>query len=75
MIKTIKEHWTEPYGDRRQELVFIGTEIDKALIKTKLEACLLSDDEYEKGPDAWQYYTDPIHPWEAVEEEEEVLVG
>jgi G3E family GTPase len=33
--------WAEPHGDRRQELVFIGTELDETELRMKLEACLL----------------------------------
>ena len=33
--------WEEPHGDRRQELVFIGTELDEAVWRTKLESCLV----------------------------------
>ena len=32
--------WAEPHGDRRQELVFIGTELDETKLRAKLEACL-----------------------------------
>ncbi|SMP02264.1 GTP-binding protein [Shimia sagamensis] len=34
-------HWADPFGDRRQELVFIGTDIDWPKLKAKLDACLL----------------------------------
>ncbi|WP_299423334.1 GTP-binding protein [uncultured Shimia sp.] len=34
-------HWADPFGDRRQELVFIGTGIDWPKLKAKLDACLL----------------------------------
>ncbi|MEM1065794.1 MAG: GTP-binding protein [Pseudomonadota bacterium] len=37
----IAEHWAEPWGDRRQEIVFIGAGIDWPLLKEKLDACLL----------------------------------
>lgn len=32
--------WREPYGDRRQEIVFIGRDMDEAALRTALEACL-----------------------------------
>ncbi len=72
MVASIKENWQEPYGDRRQELVFIGTDIDKDDILNRLNQCLLTADEYQEGPSAWQHYTDPIHAWEFVEENEAI---
>ena len=72
-VNDIRENWEEPYGDRRQELVFIGTDVDKEALRAKIDACLLTDDEFQEGPDVWQQYDDPIHPWELVEEEETVL--
>jgi G3E family GTPase len=68
-IEYIQELWKEPYGDRRQELVFIGVGVDKAELQKKLEACVLTDEEYAQGPKVWQTYTDPVHAWEEAEEE------
>lgn len=39
----IAQHWQEPWGDRRQEIVFIGSGIDWAALKARLDACLLPD--------------------------------
>lgn len=40
------ENWTERYGDRRSELVFIGIKLDKSRIMKELGAALLTDEEF-----------------------------
>lgn len=45
--------WHEPYGDRQQEIVIIGSSLDRDGITKTLEACLLSEDEMAQGQEAW----------------------
>ncbi|MEM9810842.1 MAG: GTP-binding protein [Pseudomonadota bacterium] len=40
----VTEHWQEPFGDRRQEIVFIGTGIDWPALQARLDAALLPED-------------------------------
>jgi len=37
----MQAHWQEPWGDRRQELVFIGAGINWPALKARLDACLV----------------------------------
>lgn len=54
-----------PYGDRMQELAFIGHQLDEAALVEKLDACLLTDAEMAAGPEAWAALPDPFPEWEA----------
>lgn len=51
-------------GDRRQELVMIGVGLDPAVWRAKLDACLLTDDEFAQGPHAWSHFADPFPAWD-----------
>lgn len=60
----IATHWQEPWGDRRQELVFIGAGMDKAEITRRLDASLLSEaDAPDFTPEAWADLPDPFPRW------------
>lgn len=43
--KTIESGWHRIYGDRKNEIVFIGQDMDQAKIIAELNACLATDDE------------------------------
>ncbi|HYW06607.1 MAG TPA: GTP-binding protein [Longimicrobium sp.] len=55
--------WEEPWGDRRQELVFIGAGMDVAAITAALTASLLDDDEMAAGTRRWRKLDDPFPAW------------
>lgn len=61
--------WDETYGDRRQELVFIGIDVDEAALRGRLDACLLTENEIEQGHAAWRTLPDPFPPWGAAASE------
>jgi len=60
--KAVELDFEGEYGDRRQELVFIGADMKQGALTACLEECLLNDVEYAGGPDAW---ADIAHEWPA----------
>lgn len=58
-----RDVWQEPYGDRRQEMVFIGTDMDEAACRAGLQAALLTDEEMAQGASAWKGFEDPFADW------------
>ena len=55
--------WDEKFGDRQQELVFIGIDMDEIDLYDSLQACLLTDEEMALGIDAWRELDDPFPKW------------
>ena len=62
-INFIKKKWVEPFGDMRQELVFIGQNLDKNKITKMLDDCLLSDNDLLLGKNYWEKFPDPFPKW------------
>ncbi|HCA9544644.1 MULTISPECIES: zinc metallochaperone GTPase ZigA [Klebsiella pneumoniae complex] len=62
-LKFIEANWVDGIGDARQELVFIGIEMNETELRAKLDAALLTDEEMAEGPHLWSQYPDPIESW------------
>jgi hypothetical protein len=54
--REILQNWAEPWGDRRQELIFIGVSLDRARIEVTLE---------------WGAFKDPFPKWKLMTAEEQ----
>ena len=59
-LDAIYENWEEPFGDMRQELVFIGQGLDKEQVTKALDECLLSDSDLLQGRAHWATFDDPF---------------
>ena len=70
-LARLKAGWSEPYGDRYQEIVLIGQNMDRAAIEAGLQRCLLTPAEIRLGMDAWSALPDPFPQWQRMDELEE----
>lgn len=61
--QVIMRSWLAQTGDCRQELVFIGQNIDFARLTADLNGCLLTDEEMAIGVEGWKQMSDPFGDW------------
>jgi len=66
LLADINSKWVEPFGDMRQELVFIGQSLNKQAMIEALDDSLLPEEAVLKGKDFWKTYNDPFPIWEEV---------
>ncbi len=66
-IEYIMEKWQEPFGDMRQELVFIGQHLNAQELTAELDKCLLTEDELLQGQAYWKTLEDPFPLWTSFE--------
>ncbi|WP_067215845.1 zinc metallochaperone GTPase ZigA [Marinomonas gallaica] len=63
-LALIKESWHEPFGDMRQELVFIGQNLDQESMTQALNDALLTEEELLQGKSVWKDMEDPFPEWQ-----------
>ena len=77
-----REHWAHPegqrpdqrpdwhprFGDRAQELVFIGQQVPEAAMRARLDACLLDARLAAADSEAWAALPNPFPEFRPVEE-------
>lgn len=72
LLLDIRSSFEGPYGDRRQEIVFIGIDMERESIESLLNECLLTDEEMAESPEAWAKYADPLPEIEYEDGDEEL---
>lgn len=79
--KVPREHWGHPdgerpdqqaswhprFGDRAQQLVFIGQKMDEATMRARLDACLLDEALASADSQAWAQLRNPFPELRIVE--------
>lgn len=60
-LKAVQDSWDDTFGDRTQELVFIGKNLEEMKWRNKLDELLLHDEELALGRDYWiNFFNDPF---------------
>lgn len=64
-----RQDWDMTWGDRKQQLVFIGQQLDATAIELLLQQCLITHEEEAGGEVLWEGWP---NPWMKFMDEEQV---
>ena len=64
--RSLEKNWNDAYGDRRQELVFIGSGMDEERLRGRLDACLVPGKPGMNTAE-WKKLADPFPVWRRAE--------
>lgn len=65
-LQSVRRNWHAIWGDRRQELVFIGSGMDEAALRASLDACLIGETFAPSRfiPERYRHLPDPFPRWD-----------
>lgn len=63
MPERTRHEWKEPFGDRRQTFAIMAFAVNRPILQSQLDACLLTDEEMAEGPEGWKNFADPFPSW------------
>jgi G3E family GTPase len=56
--------WDPDEAEPQNEIVFIGIDMDELAIRRRLDRCVVTAREYERGPRSWARFPDPLPEWD-----------
>jgi G3E family GTPase len=63
-VQEALDDWDPRFGDRRQELVFIGAGMDREALIASLNGCLLTVEELALDEAGWKTFSDRFSSWD-----------
>jgi G3E family GTPase len=63
-LEEVRNRWDPDFGDRMNELVLIGQNLEQEALIWNFEECLLTDEELALGKQHWLRAKDPFPAWE-----------